>query len=154
MKEFVIQALAEALILLEKRVPKEKTEVVTVNISDVNPFELAKFIKENNIPETAHFSTSQDDTYAVGMWYEPVLSYDKKVPTTEKEQLKYKKDKYNDCVFPILYKLLTANGYKRKGFNSGLLADFKDTTVYDMYINNDIERLMKYYSIYFEEIKL
>jgi len=41
------------------------------------------------------------------------------------------------------------NGYKRTGYNSGLLKQFDDTTVYDMYISKDFDRLVKYYSLPF-----
>lgn len=44
---------------------------------------------------------------------------------------------------------MIVNGDKRQGFNSGLLKQFDDTTVYDMYMNDEWDRLVKYYSLPF-----
>ena len=154
MKDLLTKSLSEASELLNKRVPKEKTEIVSTDISEVAPNKLLEFMKEKNIPENAYFSTNQEDTYAVGNSYVPMLCHEIKVRTSEKEQLKYKRDKFSSIAFPIVYKALTENGYKRKGFNSGLLAEFKNTTLYDMYVNKEFERIIKYYSLSFTQTTL
>ena len=38
---------------------------------------------------------------------------------------------------------------QRVGFNSGLLREFADTTVYEMCINREFDRLVKLYSLSF-----
>lgn len=147
MKDLIITALNEAIETLEQKTPQTKLESVYVNIGDVNPLDLGSFIAENNIPKDAWFSTEQED--GLFSHIEPVLRYNTVIPTTNEERLKYKKDKFSTIAFPIVFKHITNNGYKRKGFNSGLLRQFEDTTVYDMYINKDFDRLVEYYSLYF-----
>lgn len=51
--------------------------------------------------------------------------------------------------FPLVSQLLRDNGYTRVGYNTGLLKEFDDTTVYDMYVDDDFDRLVKYYSLPF-----
>ena len=40
-----------------------------------------------------------------------------------------------------------------KNFKFNLLKEFDNTTVYDMYINNEIDRLIRYYSLPFKKIE-
>ena len=145
MKEFIIQALNDAMVNVEKRTPKTKKKTICEDISDISPFKIVEFMREYNIPDNAHFSC---DGYEDGV-YNPCLCYDIEVETTEKERLVFKKRVFSTPAFQNLYHLLIKNGYKRVGFNSGLLKEFDDTTVYDMYINADFDRLVKYYSLSF-----
>ena len=70
----------------------------------------------------------------------------------DKDKLKFRRKRFSTIAFKRVFDLLTTNGYKRVGFNSGLLRDYKDTTVYDMYMENDFDRLVKYYSLSFVKI--
>jgi hypothetical protein len=36
-------------------------------------------------------------------------------------------------------------------FSVTLLREFKDTTIYDMYVNGEFDRLVKYYSLRFKK---
>ena len=50
--------------------------------------------------------------------------------------------------------VLSKNGYVRSNSNSslvsqGLLKEFRNTTVYDMYMKKDFDKLTKYYSLSF-----
>lgn len=145
MKHLIITALNEAKTAIDKRIPLNKKETVYVSIEDVNPLEIAEFMETNNIPDTAYFGGEPNSYDSFDRVY---LCYEINVPTTEKEQLKFVKTQFNNS-FNKVYKVLTENGYKRKGLNSGLLKQFDDTTVYDMYINEDYDRLVSYYSLYF-----
>ena len=66
---------------------------------------------------------------------------------TTDEIIKEKRKKFTNFAYPLVLSLLKAHGYKRVGYNSGLLAEFDKTTVYDLYMENNFEMLAKYYSL-------
>jgi len=146
MKDLIIKALDDALILLEKRIPQTKKEIKYVNIEDVKPSELTQFMKDNNIPDDSYFGgkpVKYED-------YEQIcLSFSVDIPTTEKDKLKFCRSAFTSIAWKFVYDLLIKNGYKRVGYNSALLKPFEWTTVYDMYIDNDYDMLVKYYSLPF-----
>lgn len=146
MKDLLIVALGDAYILLEKQVPKTKIQAVYVNIEHVRPIDLIQFMKDNGIPEDADFAGKSDryDTYC-----EACLCYDIEVATTAMDQLKFKVDRFQSVAWSKVYPLLKSHGYRRRGFNSGLLKQFDNTTVYDMFVSGDFDRLVKYYSLPF-----
>ena len=141
MKDLIIKALDEAFALLEKQVPQTKNVTKYKCISGDNVKDIVKFMAENNIPDSAWFDTDEND--------KACLCYEMNVQTTDKEKLAFKKRRFNNAVWSFVYKALTQNGYKRTGFNSYLLKEFDDTTVYDMYMAKDFDRLCKYYSLSF-----
>lgn len=145
-KDLMIQALDDAFTKIEKITPQTKVDVKYVNIEDAKPSDIVDFMKENNIPENAYFGGKSN---GYDGFDQVCLCYDIDVPTTDKEKLKFKKGKFTQIAFEKVFQILTINGYKRVGFNSGLLKQFDDTTIYDMYINKDFDRLVKYYSLYF-----
>ena len=146
MKDLLVQALNEAFDILEKRIPQTKKKTECISILDVKPVDLITFMKDNNIPYDADFS-GRDNGYDA--WDDIQLCWDIDAPTTEKDKLDFKKKNFTTICFERVYSLLTNNGYKRVGFNTGLLKAFDDTTVYDMYIHKDINRLVEYYTLYF-----
>lgn len=150
MKELLKQALDLAVIKLESITPQIKKKKNSISILDVNPIDLAKFMQENNIPNDAYFD-GRDNGYDA--WNDILLSWDTDIPTTDLDKLKYKRKTFSTIAFKYVFDLLTTNGYKRVGYNSGLLKEFDDTTVYDMYINKEFDRLEKYYSLPFVETK-
>lgn len=135
MKELLIQALDAAYAKMERGIPSTKEVTKSVSIEDVNPMDLIEFMNKNQIPINAYFSICA------------CLSYTVTVPNSESDNLKYRKKIFCSFAWPAVYELLTANGYKRVGFNSGLLRQFDDTTVYEMYMEKDWDRLVKYYSL-------
>ena len=146
MKELIIQALHEAFIKFEKTIPQTKKEEKLVSIVDVSPLDIARFMQDNNIPTDAYF-TGRENGY--DGWNDICLGWEIDVPTTDKEKLKYKKQKFDNYAFQSVRVLLTQNDYKRVGYNTSLLKEFDDTTVFDMYSNEEFDRLVKYYSLSF-----
>jgi len=146
MKDLIIKALDDALILLEKRIPQTKKEIKYVNIEDVKPSELTQFMRDNNIPDDANFDgkpVKYED-------YEQIcLSFSVDIPTTEKDKLKFCRSAFTSIAWKFVYDLLIKNGYKRVGYNTASLKQFYGATVYDMYIDNDYDMLVKYYSLPF-----
>lgn len=146
MKNLITTALNDAILLLDKQVPQTKKKTESISIIDVKPLELLSFMKNNNIPNDAVF-TGTDNGY--DSWNDIVLAWEIDIPTTDKDKLAFKRKRFTDIAFRIVYDSLTSNGFKRVGVNSSLFKAFDDTTIYDMYMNNDFDRLEKYYSMYF-----
>lgn len=95
---------------------------------------------DNNVPDDAYFDCDHDSN---------LLTWEIDVPMSDDDILKFRKKRFTNLAFKYIYDLLISKGYKRIGFNSSLLKEFKNTTIYDMYMNNDHDRLVKYYSLYF-----
>lgn len=146
MKDLIITVLNEVYKSINNRTPQTRKEAVYLSIEDVEPLEIADFMKANNVPCDAYFG-GEPNSY--DSFDRVCLVWDIDVLTTDKEKLKFVKTQFNNS-FGKVNKYLSENGYKRKGFNSGLLKQFDDTTVYDMYINKQFDRLVKYYSLYFD----
>lgn len=146
MKNLLTKALDDAFITLENQVPQTKKKTETINIQDVKPSELMSFIKSNDIPNDAYFSGT-DNGY--DGWDDIVLAWEVDIQTTEKDKLEFKRRRFTNIAFKKVYDLLTKNGYKRVGYNTGLLKQFDDTTIYDIYMDKNFDRLVKYYSLSF-----
>lgn len=146
MKDLITQALNNAFGILEKQIPQTKKKTESISIIDVKPSELLSFMKSNDIPNDAVFS-GRDNGYDA--WDDIVLSWEIDIPTTDKDKKAFKRKRFTDIAWKVVYDILMKNGYKRVGYNSGLLKQFDDTTVYDMFISKDFDRLVKYYSLPF-----
>lgn len=146
MKELLISALLNAHTLLLKQVPLTKKKLIEVGIHDVKPLELVKFMDDNNIPNDAWFG-GKDNGYDA--FSEVCLCYHVDIPTTEKDKMEFRRKRFDGIAWKFIYELLLANGYKRISSYSNLFKEFDDTTIYDMYINKDFDRLVKRYSLQF-----
>jgi hypothetical protein len=146
MKDLIVQALSAAIVLLESRTPQTKKKTIYVGIEDVKPADILSFMEDNDIPDTAEFGGKPNGYDAFD---EVCLVYDVDIPTTDKDKLKAKRDRFTNIAFRAVYDLLLANGYKSVGYRSNLLKPFDNTTVYDMYINKEFDRLVEYYSLPF-----
>jgi hypothetical protein len=140
MKELIQKALAEAIVKLNKQRPTTKKKGVLVPLDVDSPRDIPKFMDDNNIPDDACL-TSYDDSMPLSSSC-ICLYYDIDVPTVEKDDMEFNRKRFSNIAWNILYPLMLQNGYQRVGFNSGLLRDFKDTTVYDMYIAEDFDKII------------
>ena len=57
------------------------------------------------------------------------------------------KEKFNANAYSRAAKKLKELGYVRHGFPSNLLAEFDDTSIYDMFVNKEFDRLAKYFGL-------
>ena len=163
MRNLISKALNDAFTTLENQVPQTKKKSETISIQDVKPSQLMSFMKSNHIPNDAYF-TGADNGY--DGWNDIVLAWEVDVPTSEKEKLEYKNYRFHDIAFKKVYDLLTTNGYKRisdrnqgritykqrskySGISSIILLDNK--SVYEMYIDKDLDKLVEYYSMYYQK---
>ena len=150
MKDLIKIALINAFANLEMQIPQTKPKLIEINIQDVTPLNIVQFMKDNDIPDSAWFG-GKDNGY--DGFSEICLCYNVDIPTTDKDKLIYCKRRFTSIAWHYVYDLLLANGYKRVGYNTLFLKEFKDTTVYDMYIAKDFDRLVKYYSLPFKLIE-
>ena len=159
MKNLISKALNDAFTTLENRVPQRKKKTETISIQDVEPSQLMSFMKSNDIPNDAYF-TGTDNGY--DGWNDIVLAWKVDVPTSEKEKLEYKNYRFHDIAFKKVYDLLTTNGYKRiSDLNRGRITYkkraissiimFDNKSIYEMYIDKDLDKLVEYYSMYFQK---
>lgn len=142
MKNLVKSALDNAYAILQKQVPETKIDIKNMSILEVNPVDLIKFMKHNNIPDSAYFNSDDDETF---------LSWDIERPITEEEKITFKRHRFGSLAFKAVYDLLIENGYERVGVMSSSLTKFKGTTTYDMYVNQDFDMLTEYYSLSFKK---
>jgi hypothetical protein len=148
MRIIIHPALNIAHELLMKQIPLTKKLVKSISIMDVNPLELQKFMKENKVPDTAYFD-GRDNGYDA--FDDILLSWEVRIPTTEKDTMKFKRNRFTSLAWNEVRGMLLSNGYERVGYDAQQMAHFDDTTVYDMYINNEIGRLEHYYSLAFKK---
>ena len=161
MKNLISKALNDAFTTLENQIPQTKKKTETISIQDVKPSQLMSFMKSNDIPNNAYFSGT-DNGY--DGWNDIVLAWEVDVPTSEKEKSEYKNYRFHDIAFKKVYDLLTTNGYKRiSGQDRGRITYkkrsntissiimFDNKSVYEMYIDKDLDKLVEYYSMYFQK---
>jgi hypothetical protein len=151
MKNIIIILLAEALTKVEAQTPKTKKVERNISINDVNPIDIPAFMIKNNIPDDAYISGVDNgyDGWHVGQLN---LCWEVDVPLNDNDILQYKRIRFTSVAFKLMYDYLINNGYKRVGFNTARLREFKDTTVYDMYMNQEYDKLVDYYSLSFKPI--
>ena len=161
MKNLISKALNNAFTTLENQLPQTKKKTKTISIQDVNPSQLMSFMKSNDIPNDAYF-TGTDNGY--DGWNDVVLAWEVDEPTSEKEKSEYKNYRFHDIAFKKVYDLLTTNGFKRisdrnqgritykKRSNSiSSIIMFDNKSVYEMYMDKDLDKLVEYYSMYFQK---
>lgn len=160
MKDLISKALNDALTTLENQVPQTKKKTVTFSIQDVKPSELMSFMKSNDIPNDAYFACSDNGYDGCD---DIVLAWEVDVPTSEKEKLEYKNYRFHIIAFKNVYDLLTTNGYerinrrdksrityKKRSNTISSIVMFDNKSVYELYIDNDLDKLVEYYSMYYQ----
>lgn len=148
MTELIKEALDKAYDLTVKATPTTKKVIKSISIIDIKPSELQTFIKDNNIPDNAWFDV-KDNGYDAWECNDILLSWDVEIPITQKDKLEFCRKYFDHISFRKVYEVFISNGYRRRGSNTTSLKEFKDTTRYDMYINMEWERLVKYFSLYY-----
>lgn len=145
-KPVLISRLAE----LEQIVPQTKKSEKRVDISDVTPMDLPGFTLENDIPVRARFDGQHNgyDGWEPGRLF---LSWTICIPTTDEDKKNWLRTQMR-LSFDRIYHPLVDNGYKRISSERSEFETFDDTTVYDMVIGEEWERLEQYYSLSFEKI--
>ena len=160
MKNLISKALNDAFTTLENQVPQTKKKTESISIQGVKPSELMSFMKSNDIPNDAYFTGADNGNDG---WDDIVLAWEIDIPTSEKEKSEFKNRRFHDIAFKKVYDLLTTKGYKRiserdrdrisyrkVNYPSHLIM-FDNKTVYEMYVDKDIDKIVEYYSMYFQK---
>lgn len=142
MREIIIATLEDLMKKVLSSTPQTKKQPKYLDILDVEPIKLIEFMRDNDIPSDAYFS-GIDNGY--DGWSHIVIEWLIDVPTTDKDKLQYQKNTFNSS--SSVAKALVHNGYKRKPLYSNEFKEFANTTVYDMYVSGDFDKLVKYYSL-------
>lgn len=146
----IVEAMNHAFDVMKKQVPVKKSVTQSISIMDVKPTELIQFMKDNNVPDTASFD-GRDNGY--DGWDDILLSWQVEVDTTDGDKLAFKKKRFTDISWKYVYEALTNDGYVRQGVCSSLLKQFDNTTLYDMYMNGEWDRIETYYALRFVKSK-
>lgn len=151
MKELIKKALELAWIKASSNVPKKIKKEKKVDISNIYPKDLGEFMEKNNIPPYADFDGEDNgyDGWSVGKIF---LSWDIEVSPSKKymdEKRIYFFNKYRSWEF--VRDALIKNGYKRYSQSPDLLKikEFKSFSIYDAFVNEEYDKLEKYYSLFF-----
>lgn len=148
MKEIIIPALEKAADILDKITPKVKKIKKMKSIIDVHPLRLTKFMEDNNIPSNASFD-GRDNGYDA--WDDIVLSWEIEVPNNVSDRINYKKKRFESIAYRHVMNAMKENGYTRRPLSKNSIADFNKTVVYDLYTNQEIDKLVEYYTNIFEK---
>jgi hypothetical protein len=150
MKDLILKALDSAFFTTKAITPQTKKQVKGIDIMDVEPINLLKFMKENGVPENAWFG-GRDNNYGNG--YDSFeLHWEVDIPTNEQDNLKFMRTNFPNRAYKQIYDVLTNIGYKRVGFDSAVYSRFKNLNMYDLYVNNEFDLLVEYYSLFFQKI--
>jgi hypothetical protein len=151
MKELILTALKAALEKVNSFEYKTKFKGVQVRIDHIPPMELPQFMLDNEIPADADYMVGMDSSErATG---EIFLEYTKVVGTTLEEKRQYRIKRFNKgWAWKKVYEALTNNGYKAVGCDTRLLKQFDNTTIYNMFIEKEYDRLVEYYSLRFKKV--
>ena len=148
MKSLLSPVLNAAMAKLNKQVPQTKGSTQSIDISEVRPKDLAAFMSDNNVPDDCYFDGTENayDAWEVDS---TKLTWDIQIPTTDADKLRYKRKRFQSILWHALYPVLLANGYKRISSGSDKFKQFDDTTLYDMVVDGNIDRVIAYYSLSF-----
>jgi hypothetical protein len=143
MKDLITQALNDAYKILQRRVPLTTKTIKSVSIFDVAPIDLRQFMLDSNIPDNAYFSGEPNGYDAYNDF---LICWDVDRQTTDDEKTAFKRSTFTRIAASTIQSVLFENNYKRIPFSNKFGKTFKDTTVYDMYINKEFDKLVDYYS--------
>jgi len=142
--------LASVVSGYEVSAPQTKQETRSLEISQVDPADILEFMEENKVPlADAWFSSCSDQYEQSDAIY---VKWTVKVPTTVRDKENYVRRKVNHNALLRISSAFKALGYKRVGVRSSAFKPFDDTSVYDMFISGEWERLEQYYLLMFKKI--
>ena len=154
------RAIAEGLVpyINKISVPLTKTITKTIAIEDgmnINSLQekISNISKKHKVDEKdIWISVDEDEDFTLGCNTARLCAcFKAEVKKSGKDIHLETKKRVNNSSFGIIHRAMTAEGFKRVGFGSNLLAPFDDTTVYDMAIAEEFDRLADYFSLYFDE---
>ncbi|MDR0912147.1 MAG: hypothetical protein LBM96_06055 [Methanobrevibacter sp.] len=116
MEEQVIELIKKIISELEIEILEyvkrlTKTETSQLYIDDINPYELNKYLKDNNVPENCYFSIGDcDGQYCYDS--NGYVKWNNKVPLSEEDKKKEFIKQFNSRLSSKLHKLMQILGIK------------------------------------------
>lgn len=148
MKDLIVQALDEANVNVERRVPQTKKETKYLSIYETLPITIPQIMQDSDVPDDAELVKFDSDNDG----YDDIcLAWDIDVPTTDKDKMDFRRRAFDSTAFRFVSNLLITNGYKRISYDGIAGREFRDIHIYDLYIAKDFDRLVKYYSLSFKK---
>lgn len=165
MKDLIISALTETFEFVTKRTPTTKIVEEFFDANECSIADLQQIIKDNDLPQDAFLEMwhPQEDNINYDNWnYDgdgyliDALGFVKRVviPTTEKDQLRYKVKEMRAKAWINIELILYNNGYSHNYYYYNNDNMFKGCPtekidVYNLYINKEWDKLVGYYSKYY-----
>ena len=169
MKDLIIKALNEVFEAVTIQIPNVKINEEFFDAEDCSVADLQKIIKENNLPEDICLELwhPQSDNKMYEDWPidddgDPInsLGFVKRtrIPTTEKEQLKYRAKEMRIKGWDTVRYTLLNNGYTFSDYyldckNVFYGSPTNKIDAYNLYINKKWDKLIEYYSKYYKKRK-
>lgn len=154
MKELLVIAFNEAYDKLCSSVPKTKEIQKVLNIDNLSLLQLNNKINDLGISaDRVVFSTKTEYT-TLSNYEKPVILYNVICDTTETEQLEYKHNKMKLFADKCVYDILMHYEYKQiwPNYNKLEQLGLYKADLYDLYINNDWNKICAYYSCFYVKI--
>lgn len=145
-------------VIDEIKISDTKEQLKYIEIADdYNIFELtdriAAISKEYNVDKKDIYITSISEVGSYEGSSSLCASFKHIIKRSTKEIEDELKARISRNAYQIIYKEMISVGFNRIGFNSSYLEKFADTSVAEMIKSKDYERLVDYYSLYFDEGK-
>ena len=156
MKELLVIAFNDAYDKLCSSIPKTKEIQKVLNIENLSLSQLNNKINDLGISaDRVVFSTKTEHIASLN-YEKPVILYSVIVDTTETEQLEYKRNKMKLFADKCVYNILMHYEYKKiwPNYNKLEQLGLYKVDLYDLYINNDWNKICEYYSYFYNKIEL
>ncbi|MGL5713283.1 MAG: hypothetical protein ACRCX2_09710 [Paraclostridium sp.] len=144
MKDLITLGIEEAFEKMERITPTTKSKLHFISLEGVDPFNLLKFIKENDIPEHAEFgglSNGYDSYDDYG------LTWAERIPNTQTERERFQKDWFSRNFSNNVGNILKDNGYKKIPYNSLLFKKFDSVCKLTEYRKGNFDLFVEYFSL-------
>ena len=149
MEDLIIKALEDFLEKLTEWSPKTYKISEYVDISEVSPKDLAKFMEENNIPDEAIFNGEPNgyDGWCPWVIY---LSWKVDVPTNNEQKQEYIEKKFKNENFRRVGNVLKPLGYEILSCDNKIAKC--NELIYNWLINKEYEKIVNYFSQRFAKV--
>lgn len=144
MKNIIKTALDKTFDHCKKLYGDHKTVEKSISILEVNPLELKSFMEENNVPDHAEFSGT-DNGY--DGWNDIVLAWSVKEKMTDQEKNKIYGENFYRISQYHLPKIMRENGYTPVDRISESVSEL----LYEKYIKGDFDDLAELYSFLYKK---
>lgn len=141
MKEDIIKILNELIQEIKQKLPKRQPVRKQEIISDVCGVDLADFMRDNSIPNSAFITINGTH---------PILSWIEYIEPTEEYIENYITNRFDLNCLKRVVSVFEEHGYKRKRYRSRDVKTFEKLSRYDLFIDGQYDLLIGLFKIWFE----